>query len=78
MHENGFEFEANLRYYQQAVCLMTSLACSIRIWSTLALLNLCYNVVYEGICFCAISAKLVDSLWLQLQVQVCFQIFITT
>ena len=44
----------------------------------LTLLNLCYNVVYEGICFCAISAKLVDSLWLQLQVQVCFQIFITT
>ena len=28
MHENGFEFEANLKYYQQAVSLMTSLGCS--------------------------------------------------
>ena len=31
MHENGFEFEANLKHYQQAVSLLTSLACSIRI-----------------------------------------------
>ena len=46
MHENGFEFEANLKHYQQAVSLMTSLVCSVRIWSTLALLNLCYNCFY--------------------------------
>ena len=32
MHENGFEFEANLKHYQRAVNLMTSLPCSIRIW----------------------------------------------
>ena len=31
MHENGFEFEPNLKHYQRAVSLMTSLACSIRI-----------------------------------------------
>ena len=31
MHENGFEFEANLKHYQGAVSLLTSLACSIKI-----------------------------------------------
>ena len=31
MHENGFEFEANLKHYQPAVSLMTSLAYSTRI-----------------------------------------------
>ena len=31
MHENEFEFEANLKHNQRAVSLMTSLACSIRI-----------------------------------------------
>ena len=31
------------KHYQRAVSLMTSLACSIRIWSTLVLLNLCYK-----------------------------------
>ena len=30
MHENGFEFEANLKHYQRAVSLITSLACSIK------------------------------------------------
>ena len=29
MHENRFEFEANLKHYQRAVSLLTSLACSI-------------------------------------------------
>ena len=28
MHQNGFEFESNLKYYQQAARLLTSLASS--------------------------------------------------
>ena len=40
--------DLNLKHYQRAVSLMTSLACSIRIWSTLVLLNLCYNNNYNG------------------------------
>ena len=32
--------------YQRVVSLMMSLACSVRIWSTLVLLNLCYNCFY--------------------------------
>ena len=46
LHLMGSWFEANLKHYQRAVSLMTSLACSIWIWRTLALLNLCYNSHY--------------------------------
>ena len=48
MHENGFEIEANLKYYQRAVSLLRSLAFSKRIWGMLALLNLCYNDIYNN------------------------------
>ena len=41
MHENGFEFEANLKHYQRAVNLMTSLPCSIRIWLNILIEHAC-------------------------------------